>query len=204
MHLSGHLLLVPLFSAFYISVHGGGGGGGGESQKLLFLTRQKTTPSQNLIHWALQIEVKLLQSKSTKMENLPASFSESWGTVDPPNWGPPFGLNSFPPRTSFTEMTKKVPICSQTEDSVCSFIGCWRETDTCLHSSLSVLQSPSSFTVLSVVPLLVDHSLGPCVCPFYPCQALFHRLSLGNCTAISNSFAFTIIKVCLAHSFPPS
>lgn len=42
-------------------------------------------------HWvkisyffALQIVVKLLQSKSTKSANLSARFSESWGTADPP------------------------------------------------------------------------------------------------------------------------
>lgn len=59
--------------------------------------------------------------------------------------------------------------------------------------SLSVLQSPSSFTSLSVVPLLFDHSLGSRLCLFYHCQALFQKLSL----AISNSLAFTIIKFVL-------
>lgn len=119
--------------------------------------------------------------------------------MDSPNWGPPFGLNSLPRGLHSLKLQKKkkVPIRSQAEDSVCSFIGCWRETDTCLHSSLSVLQSPSSFTSLSVVPLLFDHSLGSRLCLFYPCQALFQRLSLGNCTAISNSLAFTIIKFVL-------
>lgn len=63
--------------------------------------------------------------------------------------------------------------------------------------SLFVLQSPSSFTSLGVVPLLFDHSRGPRLCLFYPRQALFQRMSLGNCTAISNSLTFTIIKFVL-------
>lgn len=123
----------------------------------------------------------------------------------PPNWGPLFGLNSLPRGPHSLKLQKKVPICSQAEDSVCSFIGCWHETDTCLNSSLSVLQSPSSFTSLSVVPLLFHHLLGPHLCLFYPCQVLFRRLFLGNRPAISNSPAFTIIKLVLpTHSLLPS
>lgn len=169
------------------------------SPKPLFLSWQKTTLSENFIHWALNIVVMLLQSKSTKTAN----FSESWGTVDPPNWGPLFGLNSLR-RGPHSLKKKKFPSAAkQRTVAVHSLAASMRRIRVCIH--LSVLQSLSSFTSLSVVPLLFHHSLGPRLCLFHPCQALFQRLSLGNCTAISNSLAFTIIKFVLpTHSLLPS
>lgn len=99
---------------------------------------------------------------------------------------------------------KKFPSAAkQRTVSVHSLAASMRRIRVCIH--LSVLQSLSSFTSLSVVPLLFHHSLGPRLCLFHPCQALFQRLSLGNCTAISNSLAFTIIKLVLpTHSLLPS
>lgn len=66
---------------------------------------------------------------------------------------------------------------------------------------LSVLQSPLSFTAPSVLPVLFDRSLGPRLCPFYSCQALFQRLSLGNCSTFINSLAFAIINFVLSTRF---
>lgn len=145
--------------------------------------------------------VKLLQSKSTKSAHLSASFSESWGTVDLPNWGPLFGLNSLP-RGPHSLKLQKVPICSQAEDSVSSSIGCWQETDT--HSSLCAAISVF-FHSTECGATCVQSLAGALFVSFLPRQALFKSLSLGNCTVIGNNPAFTIIKLVLpTHSLLPS
>lgn len=142
--------------------------------------------------------VKLLQSKSTK-----TVFVSHEGLGTPPNWGPPFGLNSLPRGPHSLKLQKKFPSAAkQRTVSVHSLAAGVRRIRVCIH--LSVLQSPSSFTALSVVPLLSDHSLGPRLCLFYPSGLISESVS-GNCTAISNSLAFTIIKFVLpTHSLLPS
>lgn len=171
--------------------------------KASVLPLQKTTPVENFILFA--IVVKLLQSKSTKSANLSARFSESWGTADPPNWGPPFGLNSLPWGPHSLKIQKKKISRLQPSRGQCLFIHWLLAWDGCVSAFSSLCAAISAFFHIPGCAATSVRSLAAASCvSFLPLSGFISEAVSWQLCCYQHQPWIHHNKACLAHSFPPS